>query len=143
MTTLDFETYNLKDILFTEKMHQLGIFNMQPTTINVPQNFVATLRRSGIKIRVRHYRWVIDCDAIQHSSDNKYLALVQEDNRRGFIILGRGGRTEVDVTMQNGETFSEYATCSEEDTYDKRLGVYLAATRALKRAKEAGKKDVK
>jgi hypothetical protein len=116
---------------------------MATINMNIPQNFVATLRRSGIKIRVRHYRWVVDESDLDESDSPKFLALIQEDNRRDFIILGRGGRTEVDVTMQNGESFSDYAICSEEDTYNKRLGVYLAATRALKRAKEAGKKDFK
>lgn len=118
-------------------MRKLKIFNTTTHNMNIPQNFVATLRRSGIKIRVRHYRWVVD-----ESDAPKFLALIQEDNRRDFIILGRGGRTEVDVTMQNGETFSDYAICSEEDTYNKRLGVYLAATRALKRAKKSNEKEV-
>ena len=138
LDSFDIETYGKYDVLFCEKLLKSKIFNMTTHNMNIPQNFVATLRRSGIKIRVRHYRWVLD-----ESDAPKFLALIQEDNRRNFIILGRGGRTEVDVTMQNGETFSDYSICSEEDTYNKRLGVYLAATRALKRAKEAGKKDFK
>lgn len=137
MRTINFKNYNLKNSFYSETMRQLGIFDMQTTKINIPQNFVATLRRSGIKIRVRHYRWVLD-----ESDAPKFLALIQEDNRRDFIILGRGGRTEVDVTMQNGESFSDYAICAEEDTYNKRLGVYLAATRALKRAKKSNEKGV-
>ena len=101
----------------------------------VPKNFVYNLRRSGIKVRIKHYRWVYD-----HNTNDYFLAHVTKENKKYLVIDdARGGRTGVEVTMQNGKSYSANAICHYADNYNKRYGVYTAATRALKAAKEDAK----
>ncbi len=101
----------------------------------VPKNFVYNLRLSGIKVRIKHYRWVYDS-----LTNDYYLAHVTKENKKSVIIDdARGGRTEVEVTMHDGRSYSASSICHYMDNYNKRYGVYTAATRALKAAKEASK----
>jgi hypothetical protein len=71
---------------------------------------VDDLRSLGYKVRVMHYR----------NKDNN-------DN-----IKPRGGKTVVTVTDNNGNTFKGLATCSDNDGFNKRIGVAIAIGRALR-----------
>ena len=70
---------------------------------------VERLRKSGFKVRVKHYR------------------LTNQDG-----IKSRGCKTVVEVTTPDGETLVGMARCSRNENFNKRLGVRIALGRAFK-----------
>lgn len=94
---------------------------------NVPKNFVRTLRKSGTKVRTKHFRWV---NALAEPNIF-YLEHVTKENHKQFAISSNGGLTRVELTMPDGRELKGEALCAPEDTYNKRLGVYLAVQRAF------------
>lgn len=70
---------------------------------------VERLRKSGFKVRVKHYR-LMNLDGIK----------------------ARGGKTVVEVTTPEGETLVGMARCSRNENFNKRLGVRIALGRAFK-----------
>lgn len=97
-----------------------------------PERFVETLRQRGIKVRVQHYRWVIPRNTLSLSFE---LARVSKYERkrsgRAPLIGQNGGETHVSVQLPDGREAKGVAKCSTADPYNKRLGVWLAAKRAL------------
>lgn len=71
---------------------------------------VERLRKSGFKVRVKHYR------------------LTNQDG-----IKSRGGKTVVEVTTPEGENLVGMSRCSRNENFDKRLGVRIALGRAFKK----------
>jgi hypothetical protein len=104
----------------------------QPVT--VPNKFIYHLRKNGLKVRLRHYRYA------EGPEQPMQLYLVNKHNRNRFTeILNFGGVTEIDVTFNDGKTYTGEAKCSLDDTYCKRVGAYLAFKRAAgKRIIELG-----
>ncbi len=108
-----------------------------------PKNFVHTLRQHGMKVRVKHYRWVVDTNA----GYEVYLAHVTKKDRKEMQpskrpeILSNGGRTEVEITTAKGQNAFGSSVCSTLDTYNKSLGIYIAAHRALESMKPKDKKN--
>ena len=104
---------------------------------HVPERFVETLRAQGISVRARHYRWVIQ----EGMAVEPILARISKHDRKALAadlekpypptILQNGGETHVTVTMPDGREAQGEAICSDKDLYNKRLGLYLAAKRAL------------
>lgn len=90
------------------------------------ENIVAKLRRSGHKVRVKHYRKVV----------NQEGDPIADFNIPNQLISPKGGKTEVEVRMPDGKEFFGVALCSDEDSYNRRLGVKIAVARALKQANE-------
>lgn len=93
-----------------------------------PERFVETLRSRGIKVRVKHYRWV--------AYDNEvFKARISKFERKNSVlqprILQNGGETHVTVELSDGRTAQGIATCNTSDLYNKRVGVWIAAKRAL------------
>lgn len=70
---------------------------------------VERLRKSGFKVRVKHYRLMNPCG-----------------------IKPRGGKTVVEVTTPEGESLVGMARCSRNENFNKRLGVRIALGRAFK-----------
>lgn len=70
---------------------------------------VSQLRANGYKVRVLHHR--------------KY-------NPHG--ISCKGGKTVVQIRTPDGEELEGTAVCSNKENYNKKLGVSIAAGRALK-----------
>lgn len=70
---------------------------------------VEKLRKSGFKVRVKHYR-LMNLDGIK----------------------ARGGKTLVEVTTPDGENLVGMARCSRNENFNKRLGVRIALGRAFK-----------
>ena len=103
----------------------------------VPEGFVEILRAQGIKVRARHYRWVV----AKGMATEPVLSRISKHDRKALAadfdkpypptILQNGGETHVAVTMPDGREAEGEAICSDKDLYDKRLGVYLATKRAL------------
>jgi hypothetical protein len=71
---------------------------------------VDDLRSLGYKVRVMHYR--------------------NKDNNGN--IKPKGGKTVVTVTDNDGNTFEGLAKCSDNDGFNKRIGVAIAIGRALR-----------
>lgn len=76
---------------------------------------VHELRQDGCKVRVRHYR--------TSKLINEHHSKVKANEK--------GGRTTVDVTFPDGTEVSGEALCSDQDNYNKKLGVRIALGRAL------------
>lgn len=97
-----------------------------------PEQFVETLRARGIKVRVQHYRWVSDSSAQRFGWE---LARVSKFDRKRSghapFIGQNGGETHVSVQLPDGREAKGVAVCSTADLYNKRLGVWIAAKRAL------------
>lgn len=70
---------------------------------------VEKLRKSGFKVRVKHYRLMSP-----------------------YGIKPRGGKTVVEVTTPEGEGLTGMARCSRNENFNKRLGVRIALGRAFK-----------
>jgi hypothetical protein len=70
---------------------------------------VHDLRKNGYKVRVLHFRkW-----------DDRVLA----------ELYPKGGSTVVQITTPEGENFQATALCSNEDRYNKKIGVKIALGR--------------
>lgn len=106
-----------------------------------PERFVETLRARGIHVRVEHYRYTVlnplrpYADEGTHDESFPVLSRVSKHARKELafpdLIFQNGGETHVTVTLQDGRKAKGVAVCSTADLYNKRLGVYLAAKRAL------------
>lgn len=104
------------------------------SSIQIPRKgIIAALKKRGFKIRVRHYRL-----ALKKDENYIYTYLVTRKNAKDFsYISSLGGRTEVDVTFQDGTEVTASAVCSSSDNYCRRLGAYIAFKRAVSLKKEA------
>lgn len=72
---------------------------------------VKSLRQSGWKVKVLHHRI--------------------EDDRIFGAIRPKGGKTEIIIDSPCGEHFRGIAVCSNNDLYNKKMGVKIALGRAL------------
>ncbi len=105
----------------------------------VPARFVETLRKQGLRIRVQHFRYTtlnpVRSYTVTHDESTPSLTRVSKHVRKeeAFpdLILQSGGETRVSIQTPDGREASAVARCSRKDPYRKRLGVYLAAKRAL------------
>lgn len=101
-----------------------------------PERFVETLRARGIKVRVQHFRWLDLPYGEELSRVSKH-----ERKTRGkgnvFEIFQNGGETHVSVQLPDGREAKGVAVCSTADQYRKKLGVFIAAKRALAALKSA------
>lgn len=95
-----------------------------------PRRLVETLRKQGVKVRVHHLRYVL-----VHPAYPCELTRVTRQNRGSYYIMPHGGETHVDLLLPDGREVHGRATCSLEDVYDRRLGVWLAVRRATAAAK--------
>lgn len=80
---------------------------------------VEDLRKSGYKVRVKHYR----------------RASVEG-------VASRGGKTLVEVTAPDGTTFVGMSRCSRKENFNKRLGVRIALGRAFASEQNKGTQEV-
>lgn len=69
---------------------------------------VEYLRRSGYKVAVHHHRI---------------------KNKNG-LFSPKGGKTVLTIDSPHGERFVGVAKCSNEDNYDKKLGIRIALGRS-------------
>lgn len=72
---------------------------------------VKNLRQTGWKVRVLHHR--------------------VDDNRILGEIYPKGGKTVIILDSPSGEHFEGVAVCSDNDLYNKKIGVKIALGRAL------------
>ncbi len=111
------------------------------SNVVVPPRYVETLKSRGLKVRVKHFRYARCCEKAVRISKYERKQQVKQgtiDLHAPFPpdILQRGGETHVSITFPDGRVTEGVAVCSRSDPYNKRLGVYLAAKRALKAAKD-------
>ena len=79
---------------------------------------VKQLRQSGFKVRVCHTR--------------NYDSVVKFNTGLTKNLSPKGGKTVVEITTPQGLDTTGEAVCSNEDPYNKKLGVKIAIGRALK-----------
>jgi hypothetical protein len=97
-----------------------------------PERFVETLRARGIKVRVQHFRWVETFQGPELHRISKYGRKIDTKNLIPLHpIFQNGGETHVSVQLQDGREAKGVAVCNTTDLYNKRLGVWIAAKRAL------------
>lgn len=116
----------------TTRIYGLGPVVQAKPAPQPPERFVETLRARGIKVRVQHYRWVNPYSEPWFGFE---LARVSKFDRKrsGYapFIGQNGGETHVSVQLPDGREAKGVAVCSTADLYNKRLGVWIAAKRAL------------
>ena len=90
---------------------------------------VYKLRKLGYKVRIRHFRYIID----DESGDLKlYSAKTIKEEFLSDLIEVRGGKTEVELEI-NDKKFNSESVCSLLDNFNRKLGVRIALGRILKR----------
>ncbi len=77
---------------------------------------VKQLRQSGYKVRVLHTR---------------NYKLVEHLDNITKQVTAKGGTTTIEITTPDGKNLTGVAHCSNQDSYNKRLGVRIAIGRAL------------
>lgn len=129
------EYYYRSEIKSTPVEPCMNQFPQSPKPSNPPQppeRFVEVLRQRGIKVRVAHYRWVADPAAPWPGFELARVSKYARKSLRYRPEIGQnGGETHVTVQLPDGREAQGVAVCSTADLYNKRLGVYLAAKRAL------------
>jgi len=90
----------------------------------LPTPPVAVLRKWGIKVAVRHYRQV-------HGLGLQRVKSLRENNIPGNDWKARGGMTEAEITLPQGQKFYGKVRCAKVDNYHKRTGTYLALLKAM------------
>lgn len=106
---------------------------------------VQSLRDQGYKVRVTHYRRYQDLDSVYDYINNvkirgsfnghlklKTLELAKFESLGVEYALPRGGRTVVEVTNSKGRTLSATSYCSDNEQFNKSLGVKIALGRLAK-----------
>lgn len=89
---------------------------------------VETLRKSGYKVRVNHYRNV---SANARTNGQMTLTLFRQgDKVLSRNITAKGGKTEIHLTFKD-KTVTGTAECSIKDGYNKKIGVAKALGRAM------------
>ena len=79
---------------------------------------IASLRRSGYKVRVLHTR--------NYKKVQKLDGVYEE-------LSANGGLTRIEITTPSGENVYGEAVCSEEDNWNRKLGNSIALGRALQK----------
>lgn len=89
---------------------------------------VQSLRKSGYKIRVTHYRWIMQ------NIDENHEALFpkRKYDKLGKLVNPKGGETQIDVTTPDNRDFSQTVKCHIKDSYNKKIGVQIALGRIFK-----------
>lgn len=90
------------------------------------------LRKAGQKVRISHFRHVIRAD---DKRDGAFFCRVTKEdkkNRRYNSILAKGGITQIWLTKQDGRSFMAESRCSEQDAFNRRLGIRIALGRLAK-----------
>ena len=91
---------------------------------------VQELRKMGAKVRVSHYRYLVN-DKGYGVLEPRYL-LKNHDVLK--YVEANGGLTRVQVSLPDGNHTEGYAYCSFADSFNHKAGCKLALTRALKMA---------
>ena len=79
---------------------------------------IASLRRSGYKVRVLHTR--------NYKKVQKIGGVFEE-------LSANGGLTRIEITTPKGEDVWGEAVCSKEDNWNRKLGNSIALGRALQK----------
>jgi hypothetical protein len=94
------------------------------------ENLVQKLRDSGSKVRVTHYRLYRQWDEVNRKVVVKELPKWESPGLK--LAEPNGGRTVVEVTTPDGETFESVAVCSTKDQFVRRVGTMKAIKRLTK-----------
>lgn len=99
---------------------------------------VEKLRREGHKVRVGHYRYILNTDGtITFDRQGRILNQIERIgrlNRKDFLnqIVTRGGKTVVEVTFKDEDKlYVATAKCNPEDAYSKKFGVDFCINRIM------------
>lgn len=87
---------------------------------------VESLRKSGHKVRVTHYRHY-QKRPFERQDKNLY-----RQNEMDYWLIGpRGGKTVVEILTPDGQERYGESICSIKDAYVKKFGVQKALNRAM------------
>lgn len=103
-----------------------------PFTYPVTLSVLPSLRRGGVKISIKHKRYLYctdshDCETI--TGLTSYGRHWESDY--GMIPYPLGVETTITLTFPDGGTYTGVATCSLQDRFCRRTGIAVALERAL------------
>lgn len=91
-------------------------------------NAVHTLRKSGVKVNITHYR-VVDTGVKNSRKKVLPMHVIREKGWQPFI-QAKGGKTEVTLSYDNFSVTAS-AECSRKDAYIRKYGLKVGMERAL------------
>lgn len=101
-------------------------------------NQIEVLRKQGWKIRVTHYRWVVQ--ARRNGSSQLMLERRDIDKHNGslmahipYVIQPCGGRVIVEITNPDGVFSTASSWCHQKDNFNRKIGTTMAFGRAMMR----------
>lgn len=95
-------------------------------------NTVASLRQSGCKVRVSHFRLVKANNTTDLMATNLMsMREIKENNLQNFI-LPKGGLTKVEITDLNNKNYEVTAKCNPIDSYNRKIAVKICLGRIEK-----------
>lgn len=88
---------------------------------------IEQLRRNGYKVRVLHKRY-------EYTPETNHMELkpIHECNIASELFP-KGGETTIQITCPEGTEVEGRSICSLNDTYNRKLGNFIALGRALKK----------
>ena len=86
---------------------------------------IKSIRQSGNKIRVLHYR------AVRNMKDFATIHEIRK-NKWQDEILSRGGKTVLELTTPDGKDFTAEAVCSKKDGFCRKTAISIAIGRLVK-----------
>lgn len=90
-----------------------------------PGNVINQLRSKGYRVKVRHKRLDL--------SDGTFKCKHEFKNSYATNVSPKSGITYVDITKPDSNvTIGEFAACSKNDQYCRKVGLSIALGRALK-----------
>ena len=102
-----------------------------PVTLSV----LPSLRRGGIKVRIRHKRYLY-CISGGETIVGPVSYGRRYGNEMSDIPYPLGGETTVELAFPDGGTYTGISKCSLKDRFCRRIGISLALERALVARKE-------
>lgn len=109
------------------------------SNINQPitKGLLVNLRSNGIRIEIRHQRWVVYGDPMSGLRvDMMPLKQIRSMDKSLYDILPHGGETTVNLLFPDGLSVTGTALCSRRETFNRLSGIELATRRALAKRKE-------
>ncbi len=92
-------------------------------------NTIQSLRKSGIKVRVLHERWLVSPATGKHK-ELAPLYLIRGDKLQNEIHPC-GGKTTIQATTKDGRDFEAIATCSKKDNFNRHIAINKAIGRLV------------
>lgn len=96
--------------------------------IKLPIINVKSLRELGLKVKINHYR-----KYCRYENGRIHIDLLPNSVADVQYALPRGGSVDAIIIDNNGVEYFGKSKCSDVDAYNKKIGVQLALTDAIRK----------